>query len=55
MQRPYTENISIGQHFKCEQCGFEVAVVAPCLCEDGEPELKCCDESMSLGDPSNDE
>lgn len=55
MQASYTENIVVGQHFKCDKCGFEVAVVVPCDCESGEPELKCCGETLNMSDPKKTE
>ncbi len=41
------EHFAVGHHLRCEECGFELAVVTPCECESGAPELTCCGQPLT--------
>ncbi len=50
------EHLDIGRRLVCESCGFELAVVSPCECESGAPELLCCGAALvSSAIETNDE
>jgi hypothetical protein len=37
-----------GDHFRCEECGMEIAVTTGCKCADGKNvQFQCCGQNMA--------
>lgn len=47
MAKTTTQLPKAGDMYRCDACGMEIKLESDCGCDQGQPRLECCGQSMT--------